>query len=326
MENLAEVLRTVRIKSGVFLDARFTKPWAVSSVVTARECMPALQNPSQVIGFHFVTKGSMQVSVDGRPERTVSEGEIVLLPRNDPHVLDSGDGVPVLAGRSLVQVNPDGGLATARHGGGGEETRMICGFMASDGGYHPLIAALPPIITVSLQQAASRGLMEASLAFGALQGVEAQSAVIPRLSELLFVEAIRIHAESKGAEMQDWVNVFRDPQIGRALTALHGDLTREWTVDELAQLTAMSRSAFMERFSEVCGMPPIKYLTQWRLRSAESLLRDTERTIAQIAAAVGYDSESSFSKAYKRAFGHPPSHLRKSLGEGPGFEQQTAMN
>ena len=313
MEHLAHVLRTVRVKSGVFLDARFTRPWSVSSVVTSNECKPALQNPSQMIAFHFVTRGQMHVHVHGREPVHINEGEIVLLPRNDPHVLASGEAVPVVAGRNLVQVNPNGGLAIARHGGGGEETRMICGFLGSDGGYHPLIAGLPPILKVNLQQAASRGLIEASLEFGALQaaeGVDAQSTIISRLSELLFVEAVRIHAEKNAAEVESWVGVFRDPQIGRALTALHDDLARAWTTEDLAELAAMSRSTFMERFTEVCGQPPIRYLTMWRLRSAQSLLRDSARSVAQIAAAVGYESESAFSKAYKRAFGHSPSQAR----------------
>lgn len=313
MEHLAEVLRTVRVKSGVFLDARFTRPWAVSSAVTSLECRPVLQNPSQMIAFHFVTKGQMLVHVDGRAPVHISEGELVLLPRNDPHVLSSPENAPVVSGRGLVQIGPNGGLAIARHGGGGEETRMICGFLGNDGGYHPLIEGLPPVLKISLQQAASRGMIEASLEFGALQaaeGVDANSPVIPRLSELLFVEAIRIHAEKNAAEVENWVSVFRDPQIGRALTAIHADLARPWTTEELAHLAAMSRSAFMERFTEVCGMPPIRYLTMWRLRSAEGLLRDTTRSVAQIAAAVGYESESSFSKACKRAFGRSPSQMR----------------
>ncbi len=319
VEHLAEVLRTVRVKSGIFLDARFTRPWAVSSVVTSNECKPVLQNPSQMIAFHFVTKGQMFVHVTGREPVRIGEGELVLLPRNDPHILASGENVPVVRGQSLVQIGPNGGLAIARHGGGGEETRMICGFLGNDGGYHPLIEGLPPVLNISLQQATSRGMIQASLEFGALQaaeGIDAHSPVIPRLSELLFVEAVRIHAEKNASEVESWVGVFRDPQIGRVLTELHTDLARPWTTGELAQLAGMSRSAFMERFTEVCGLPPIRYMTMWRMRSAERLLRDTSRTIAQIAAAVGYESESSFSKACKRAFGRSPSELRGTPASG----------
>ena len=314
MEKLSAVLRTLKFQGGVFLDVQLTAPWAVDSQVWAADCRPVLRNPSQMIAFHLVTKGRMQVSAAGRGPFEVQAGEIVILPRNDIHQLASASGLPSVPGRKLVQVTPNGNLATIRHGGGGEETHMICGFLGSDGGYHPLISALPPILKISVTQAASRGLIESSFEYAALQtaeGVLAEPDALARISELLFIEAIRIHAADHMDEVDGWVKVFSDPQIGRALSQLHEDIAKDWTVEGLADVAAMSRSAFMSRFVDVCGMPPIRYLTHWRLRTAQSLLGESARPIAQIAAAVGYESEASFSKAYKREFGMPPSAARQ---------------
>jgi AraC-like DNA-binding protein len=310
---LSNVLRSLRLKGGLFLDAQLTAPWSVNSQVVTDVCKPVLHNPSQMIGFHLVTKGRMLISVAGGPMQEVNEGEVIIIPRNDVHELASQKGLVPVSGMSIVQFNANGGLGWARYGGGGDETRIICGFFGTDGGYHPLLAALPPSLKISLATAASRGLIETSIEYAAFQsaeGVETDSSVIVRLSELLFTEAVRIHAAAHLEEVSGWLKIFNDPQIGRTLTAVHDNLARSWTVEELASMAAMSRSAFMDRFAEVCGMPPIRYLTHWRLRSAKSLLVETGRSIATIAAAVGYESEAAFSKAFKREFGMPPSTVR----------------
>lgn len=144
MDPLSEVLRSVRLKGGVFLDARFTAPWCVHSQVVADDCKPILKHPAQMISYHFVTKGQMLISIQGGEPITVSAGEIVLLPRNDVHILGSARNLPALNGHDLVQPSPDGGLARVNHGGGGAPARLICGFLGSDEGFNPLIATLPP--------------------------------------------------------------------------------------------------------------------------------------------------------------------------------------
>jgi AraC-like DNA-binding protein len=323
MDPLSDVLRSVRLKGGVFLDVRFTEPWCVYSQVIAEDCRPILENPSQMISYHFMTEGSMLASVDGSPPIVVEAGEIVLLPRNDKHMLASAPGLRPLEGRDLVQPSPDGGLARIFHGGGGRPARIVCGFLGCEEGFNPLIATLPRIIKINIRTGASRGMIEASLDFAVnelAQGRVAGSGILARLSELLFVEAVRNYAETRAGTGTGWLKGLSDPQIGQALAAIHRDIAKPWKAEDLAKQAAMSRSAFMSRFTQLVGASPIRYLTTWRLNTAKLKLSETSKAVARIAYEVGYESEDSFSRAFKREFGASPARWRS--GELPVAGQQ----
>jgi AraC-like DNA-binding protein len=139
--------------------------------------------------------------------------------------------------------------------------------------------------------------------------------ILGRLSELLFVEAVRGHIDKLSAEASGWLAALRDPALSRALAALHARPAHAWTAEELAKEACLSRSAFAERFGRVAGLPPMSYLTRWRMLLASQRLRESADTIAQIAAAVGYESESTFSRAFTRQMGIAPGAWRRS---GPG--------
>jgi AraC-like DNA-binding protein len=314
---LSDVLRSLRLRGAVFLDARFTAPWAVSSMVTAEACKPMLSWPSQLIAYHMVVEGQMVLSVTGEPEVTVRTGEIVLLPRNDIHVGASEAGIEAVDGVSLIKPLLGGGLARISYGGGGAPTRLLCGFLGCEDGYSPVIAALPRILTVDLREATSKELVEASLKFAAgevAEGRLADSDVQSRLSELLLIEAVRRYADGLDETRSGWLRALRDPGIGRALALIHQDIAAPWTADQLAREVAMSRSAFMDRFSSLIGVPPIKYLTTWRMETAKIQLRETTRTVAQVAHAIGYESEEAFSRAFKREIAVSPSQWREQQG------------
>jgi hypothetical protein len=269
---LSDVLRSVRLRGGVFLDARFTAPWAVNSYVTAEDCMPILASPAQMIAYHFLIEGRMLVSIKGEPAREVRAGEVVLLPRNDTHVLASEAGLAPVDGHRLVQPAPDGGLARVNYGGGGEPVRMVCGFLGCEDIYNPLIVSLPRLLTIDVYEATSRDLIETSLKFAVGELVEgrlAASGVLSRLSELLLVEAVRRYAERLGDQQTGWLEGFRDPNVGRALALIHQDIAAPWTAETLAKEVALSRSAFMDRFTTLVGVPPIRYLTSWRIETAK---------------------------------------------------------
>jgi AraC-like DNA-binding protein len=136
--------------------------------------------------------------------------------------------------------------------------------------------------------------------------------VLGRLSELMFVDVIRRYLETLPSERLDWLSGLRDPYIGRALTAIHRNPAQHWTLESLARKVAMSRSAFAEHFTRFVGMPPMQYLTSWRMQVAASQLRGTTDTVMAIANFVGYDSEAAFSRAFKKAVGVPPSEWRKN--------------
>ncbi len=318
MDPLSDVLRSVRLTGGIFLDARFTAPWCVTARITPRDCQPFLAPPAQIIGYHFVIKGGLLLSLEGHPSIRLRAGEIVLLPRNDIHTLASAPGIPAVGADQLIQPSSDGGLARIIHGGGGEETHIICGFLGSDQAYNPLIATLLSVLTLDVRQGTSRDWIEASVRFAAAELVEgrlASSGVMARLSELLLVEAVRQYSSTLPDDEVGWLKGLRDPHVGRALALIHRNLGDPWSADILARRVALSRSAFMDRFRTLIGIPPIRYLTVWRLHTAKLQLRESGRSVGQLAQSVGYTSEEAFSRAFKREFGLSPARWRDQAAE-----------
>lgn len=320
IDPLSDVLRAVRLTGGVFLDARFTAPWSVNSQMTAAYCEPYLAMPAQIIAYHVVIAGRLLISVGGEPAIEVSAGEIVLVPRNEIHVLSSATGLKTVNGQDLVLPSSDGGLVRIVHGGGGAATHIVCGFLASEDAYNPLIETLPRMMKLDIRDGTSRDWIEASVRFAAgelAEGRLASSSVMSRLSELLFVEAVRHYSSTLASEEIGWLKGLKDPHVGRALALMHQNIGAPWTPDSLAREVALSRSAFVDRFRNLVGMPPIRYLTVWRLRTAKLTLRETARSIGQLAHQVGYESEEAFSRAFKREFGVSPARWRDQNAQMP---------
>ena len=156
VDPLSEVLRSVRLTGGVFLAAQFTAPWSVSVKITPDDCAPFIGKPAQVIGYHVVIEGRLLLALEGAPTIEVRAGEIVLFPRNDAHTLASAPGIKPVSARYLIQPSPDGGLPRISHGGGGAATRIVCGFLASEELYNPLMSTLPRALKIDVRQGASR--------------------------------------------------------------------------------------------------------------------------------------------------------------------------
>ncbi|MGE0007672.1 MAG: cupin domain-containing protein [Parvibaculaceae bacterium] len=312
-DTLSDILRSMRLKGGIFLDARFTAPWCVLSHVTPQDVTPFMKSPAEIVTLHYVVSGRTYVGIGDDERMSVEEGELVLLPRNDAHVMGSGlDGTPVNS-RHLIEVSADGGLARVVHGGAGELTHIICGFLATEEHRNPLLASLPRLLKVNIREGVARDWIESSVRYaaeGLQQGAVAASPVMGRLSELLFAEAIRAYAMSLPESERSWLKGLGDHYVGRAIAALNDDLAHPWTVDEIADKAGLSRSAFVDRFSAAVGLPPMKYLTQSRLALAKQLLLDRRRPVAQVAAKVGYEAEEAFNRAFKREFGLPPAKWR----------------
>jgi len=315
---LSEVLRAVRLTGGLFLSAQFSEPWCVSVSLTPEDCMPFMQRPLQMIGYHVITDGRVLVGLKGEAMREAVAGEIVLFPHNDDHVLASEAGLHPVKASELIEPTADGRLFRIDHGAGGRATSLVCGFLASDDGFNPLIATLPKILTIDIRDATSREWIEASVRFAATElahGKLATSNVMTRLSESLLSEAVREYSSTLGRQDAGWLNGLKDPQIGRALALIHQSLREPWSVEALAREVGLSRSGFVARFSSLVGMPPIRYLTFWRLQTAKMTLRDRKKSIAHLADAVGYDSEEAFSRAFKREFGVSPGRWRDSAAQ-----------
>jgi AraC-like DNA-binding protein len=312
-DTLSDIFRTLRLKGGIFLDARFTAPWCVASKVTPEDIATFLKTPAEIVTLHYVVSGRTYVGIGEGERVAVNSGEIVLLPRNDAHVLGSGtDGEPINS-HHLIELAPEGGLARIVHGGEGELCHIICGFLATDEQRSPLIQSLPPLLKVNIREAVSRDWIESSVRYaaeGLHHGAVAASPVMGRLSELLFAEAVRAYVTSLPENERSWLKGLNDPYVGRAIAALNEDLAQSWTVDEIAAKAGLSRSAFVERFTQAVGLPPMKYLTLSRLELAKQLLLDRRQPVAQVAARVGYEAEEAFNRAFKREFGLPPAKWR----------------
>ncbi|MGH9274117.1 MAG: AraC family transcriptional regulator, partial [Acidimicrobiales bacterium] len=196
------------------------------------------------------------------------------------------------------------------HGAGGARTDVVCGYLHStDPLFDPNLRALPPLFVVRPDEAAAEWV-KASIDF-ALQGASPDAPVSPRLPELLLGEALRIHLATAPAADEGFLAALRDPVLAPALAQLHNDPAAKWTVAELASRAAVSRSLLDNRFREVLGRSPIRYLTDWRMHFADDLLRSTNLSVFEIARRVGYDAEEAFSRAFKRARGESPSARRR---------------
>jgi AraC-like DNA-binding protein len=314
---LSDVLRLVHLTGGVFLHAEFTEPWCVSSQATPDDCRPALTEVAHIILYHYVVKGRLLVQVADDPALEIRAGEAVVLPRNDVHRIGSDMSRTAVESHDIIQVSAHGGLGMIRHGGGGARTCLICGFLGcrrlDD---NPLLRTLPAALRVDTRDGAAAEWMRASLEFAAEEiaaGRAGSDIMLAKLSELLFIEAVRRYVDDLPAEQVGWLAGLRDPVVGRTLALIHGRASEPWTVDDLARAAGLSRSALADRFSRLIGEPPMHYLARWRLQVAAQRLRTSRDPLARIAFEVGYESEAAFNRAFKRRFGTPPATWRRQV-------------
>ena len=208
-----------------------------------------------------------------------------------------------------------------RYGGGGDTTRLICGFLASDSVLsNPLLAALPRLFRIGMR-GTDAAWLETSMRFAASEAALARAGgatVLGKLSELLFIEAVRRYTETLPANERGWLAGLRDRFVGRALSLMHARPAHPWTVDALGRQVGLSRSALAQRFTALLGQPPMQYLARWRLQLAARQLRGGDVPLAVVAEDVGYESEAAFNRAFKREFGVPPAAWRRAGGDAPG--------
>jgi AraC-like DNA-binding protein len=318
VDALSDVLRVAHLTGGVFLHADFFAPWCMAARVAPEHCSPALGPASHLILYHYVVDGELHVRIDGEDgdELTIGAGEVVMLPRNHLHLMGSDLSLPPVAGNDIIHPPKDGGLFSIHHGGAGTRTRMICGFLgcASTEG-NPVLSTLPPLLKLNVEEGGAAEWIRSTFRYAAEEvaaGRPGSETVLAKLSELLFVEAVRRYAEALPEGQTGWLAGLREPYVARALALLHRDITRRWTVDDLGREVGLSRSALADRFIRLIGVPPMHYLANWRMQVATQKLRNTSASLAQVAEIVGYESEAAFSRAFKKAFGAAPATWRRS--------------
>jgi AraC-like DNA-binding protein len=202
----------------------------------------------------------------------------------------------------------------AEGGEGPPTVKLVCGFLACDARpFNPLLDNLPAVITTPGIGDCERGWLGQFINLARVESFQRRAggeSVLAKLSELMFIEVVRRYIETLPAEQTGWLAGVRDAAIGKALSLLHGQPARDWTIEELARDVGVSRSVLAERFNAMVGMPPMHYLASWRMQVASGLL-NSGGNIASVAAEVGYGSEAAFSRAFKKIVGQPPSEWRQ---------------
>ena len=316
MDLLSDVLRVARLTGGVFLRANFSAPWCIASQMAPEMCAPFLKPSKHLIQYHFIVEGSPDVCIAGRPETTVKlqPNEVVILPHNDVHHLGSDLSLAVVNSADLAVPTEDG-MYQVTYGGGGAPVRMICGFLGCDFAYgNPVLMNLPPILRLPVAGEGDGDWIRSTFLYAAHEiagGRPGSETVLAKLSELLFIEAVRRHVATLDEGATGWLAGLRDPYVSRTLALFHGDIARPWTMDELAREVGLSRSALADRFQRLIGQPPMSYLARWRMDVAAQHLRSTNQSLAQVANAVGYEAEAAFSRAFKKTFDVAPATWRR---------------
>ena len=318
MDALSDVLRIAHLTGGVFLHAEFSALWCIASHVTPEYCAPVLGSASHLILYHYVVEGGFHLRIEGENGEALAlgPGDVVVLPRNDLHLMGSDLGMPPVMSSEIIHPPKNGGLFSIRHGGNGPCTRMVCGFLGCDSAEgNPVIATLPSVLKLNIEEGGAAEWIRSTFQYAAEEvaaGRPGSETVLAKLSELLFVEAVRRYAELLPEDQTGWLAGLRDTHVARALALIHRDIGRAWTVDELGREVGLSRSALADRFIRLIGMPPMHYIASWRMQVAKQKLQNTSASLAQIADMVGYESEAAFSRAFKKAVGRAPATWRRS--------------
>jgi AraC-like DNA-binding protein len=326
MDSLSAVLSAVRLSGAVFLEMELRAPWSYFTA-PARDIGDVLMpEADHVMPYHLVTAGTCYAWLPGEDAVELHAGDLILFPGGDRHVLSTED--EPASGRKLIDITgalldnilKRGNTAAADHGDADEVARIVCGFLACDRRLaEPILLSLPRLLKISLRDGGIAAWVQSSIRYSVAQSASSRpgsAAVLTRLSEVLFAEAIRHYMDELPPGTSGWLAGLRDRYVGRALSLLHEQPGHPWTVDELAKRVGLSRSALAERFNALVGAPPMQYLTRWRTSLAARQLRDSDDSIIRIATDVGYESEAAFNRAFKREFGLPPATWRKRAANG----------
>lgn len=318
---LSDALSAVKLTGALFFLIEATDPWGVDVPPTERFARSILPGAQHVISYDVVLEGKGWVSIPGEEPIGFGAGDVLVFAHSVPHQLLSAPGqtpeFDAEATMAFLREMAAGRLpfATREGGGGAERTRYVCGYLGCDiRPFNPLLEALPPFLRVRRPPEAAPDLLdrliELTLAEVATDRFGGESIRL-RLSELVFLEALRRYLESLPAAATGWLAGLRDPHVGRALRLLHARPAEDWTLQALAREAAVSRAVLAARFAQLVGCPPMQYLTRWRMQCAARLLADRDLKVAAVAEAVGYASEAAFSRAFKRETGGPPAAWRR---------------
>jgi len=300
-----------------------TAPWGLRQEKETKEKAPPFgknNSPTDLAHFAMLSRGNCWLSVQGIPDPIpLTGGDCFLLARDTSIVMrDSPRTRPRSTFREIAaQANGN----VAHHGGGGAPTTIVCGsFSFNRASLKPITQLLPGFILMKADQARTLALHNTLQALASEMAEQAPGSgvVATRLAEVLFIQVLRAHIASEPERNKGWLRAVFDPQIGTAMNAIHDSVNTPWTVESLAAVAGMSRSAFAARFKELLGQTPLEYVTKWRMQKAMQLLQERDKKLIDVARSVGYESDAAFSKAFKRVVGANPGEYLKRSFEGHG--------
>jgi AraC-like DNA-binding protein len=336
MDVLTEVLRVIHLSGAVFFVAEFSSPWAIESPPSKSLASLIMPRAECFTLFHVLAEGACWVKVKGEPPLQMTEGDVLVVPQGDEHVMGSDLALQPTPMQGLVPQIPWPGMPAVIHGGRGEVARFVCGYLHCDQRFNPLFSTLPRILCVRSREGGTvleavgtenksshrsvplhAGTWLNTTVYYLIQEAQALSSsnhlMLARLTELMFVEVLRHYMQELAPDQKGWLAGLKDPHLNRAITLLHAQPARAWTVEDLAREAGVSRSALAGRFTSLIGESPMHYLTGWRIHLAKELLCEGNHSMAEIADRVGYESEYAFNRAFKRRVGRPPAAWRKKV-------------
>lgn len=305
---LGEALHFLRISGTFYCRSELTAPWGLQ-----------LPPEPESMWFHVVTAGRCWLDVEGDEPRQLRPGDFALVPHGEGHRLLGEPGSPARRVEQLKYDYASDRYAILRHGGGGTQANTVCGTVRfGHPAAHGLVALLPRTILIDGAPGSpspEADWMHSTLRLIAAEGRELRpggEAVLTRLADILVIQAIRSWITTEPAADTGWLGALRDPRIGRAMSLVHRDPARPWSVASLAREIAMSRSAFAARFTDLVGEPVMQYVTRWRMQVALDRLHHGDLSVAELAPRLGYESEAAFSRAFKRSTGIAPGAVRRT--------------
>jgi AraC-like DNA-binding protein len=332
-DTLSDLLRSVRLRGAAFYYVSFRGQWSAGAAAAKEIAHVVMPGCDHVMEYHMISKGTGWAAVSGLSPVRLQAGDVVLFPQGDRHVISSAPGLAphepppqALAARGGQRPVPisfhEGILDAGPMPIQSADAIVVCGFLGCDlRPFNPLIAALPRLLHLPASRAG--GWVAHAVDQAAVESSERRpgsDAVLERLSEMMFVDAARRYLESLPEDSVGWLAGLRERHVGKALALMHERPEHPWSVDDLAREVGLSRSALHERFMRYVEQAPMQYLASWRMQLGATLLRESSRVVADIALAVGYDSEAAFARAFKRMVGMPPAAWRKAQADSSRYE------
>jgi len=306
---LSKILDSLHFNGTFYFATSFHMPWSVE--------VPKYKN---VARFHYVTQGVCWVRIEDQDEpQRLSSGDIIVIPHGTKHILsDSPDRDPISLDEAFTQTNYDGqGVFQIGDGNPSHGTQLVCGhFEFAELFEHPLISHLPKYIVKHEGDGVDFSWMKDTLKFLSYTATtqhDGSSAIIKRLSEVIFIQMVRFW-NTQSNPGKGFIAALNDQYLSNGLKAFHNNYAADWTVEKLARESSMSRSLFADRFKQYMDLSPMQYVTNWRMQSAQKILLESDLPLDSVAQKVGYES-AAFSKAFKRMFDLNPGKYRRVVGQ-----------